>query len=530
MLPEIEIAYDSFKLETETDAPKVPTTWTLSEADRKKQPNYNILFGAETNYYENNPYWKIVKGTETAMNLNATDEEGKGILKLSATGTLIKCKNANIITPNSEVHYSFSFDAMYGAADILGGKIDVYFMYAYNPPFETITSTHTQTVVGDNTYTYETIEGDIIIPPELERSEVFDEVTGTYVFAHEQFELTKGWQRYAMFTNHVRKLNDDILHDDPYVYDFYILIAHPGSAQGMARRSEVYIKCCKLERGLFPTPYEINLDEYKGCTYDLIPYFETVEVRTNKAMNLTQFDVTTKTFESKRTYDDPTTGDSVTVNLADSNIYTITEEPDDEDIMDWYTFYDNYTNIVDDNTIAYISTGVSPNNVAAPVIIHHTLKNYNDHIVDDDSYKFYITCTTQYATIFYYREYKILYRTDENTLIPDYEKVTLNNGTLYIEGKEETLVRSATVYAIAKRDLYNNSPLVSYTYTAVTPYIKNINGLYTAYIMNNSMSMGQTSAINIKDNPVIFGNNDNDNLVGNIVNTFIFTFNTAKEI
>jgi hypothetical protein len=59
MLPEIEIEYNSFKLETETDAPKVPTTWTLSEADKKKQPNYNILFGAETNYYENNPYWSI---------------------------------------------------------------------------------------------------------------------------------------------------------------------------------------------------------------------------------------------------------------------------------------------------------------------------------------------------------------------------------------------------------------------------------------------------------------------------------------
>ena len=124
MLPEIEIEYNSFKLETETDAPKVPTTWTLSEADKKKQPNYNILFGAETNYYENNPYWSILSGPRNSMNIDGTDEEGKGVLKLSATSAVIKCKNANIITPNSEVYYTFSFDAMYNAADIKDGKID----------------------------------------------------------------------------------------------------------------------------------------------------------------------------------------------------------------------------------------------------------------------------------------------------------------------------------------------------------------------------------------------------------------------
>jgi len=149
MLPEIEIEYNSFKLETETDAPKVPTTWTLSEADKKKQPNYNILFGAETNYYENNPYWSILSGPRNSMNIDGTDEEGKGVLKLSATSAVIKCKNANIITPNSEVYYTFSFDAMYNAADIAGGKIDVYFIYAYNPPFESVASTRTQTTIDD---------------------------------------------------------------------------------------------------------------------------------------------------------------------------------------------------------------------------------------------------------------------------------------------------------------------------------------------------------------------------------------------
>jgi hypothetical protein len=126
----------------------------------------------------------------------------------------------------------------------------------------------------------------------LDREDIFDEVSGTYVFAHEQFELTKGYQRYAMITSHARKINTEVLYDAPYVYNFYILIRHPGSAQGMARRSEVYIKRCKLERGLFPTPYEINLDEYKGCTYDLVPYFETVEVRTNTPQSLEPWDVT----------------------------------------------------------------------------------------------------------------------------------------------------------------------------------------------------------------------------------------------
>ena len=72
---------------------------------------------------------------------------------------------------------------------------------------------------------------------------------------------------------------------------------------------------------------EINLDEYKGCTYDLVPYFETVEVRTNTPQSLEPWDVTQsyEEFKSVRTYDDPNTGDSITVNLADSNIYTINE-------------------------------------------------------------------------------------------------------------------------------------------------------------------------------------------------------------
>jgi hypothetical protein len=198
--------------------------------------------------------------------------------------------------------------------------------------------------------------------------------------------------------------------------------------------------------------------------------------------------------------------------------------------MDWYTFYDNYSNIVDDTIIAYITTGVSPDDVDAPVITHHTLENYQRGLTPDYSYKFYITCTTQFTTIFYYREYKILYKTDESTLITDYEKVTLNNGTIYRDNNQETLTRSATIYAIAKRDLYNNSPLVTYTYTAETAYIKNISGIYTSYINNNSLSMGQTEVVNINNNPIIFGTEDNSKLSGNIVNTFMFTFNTSKEI
>ena len=66
MLPEIEIQYNSFKLETEMDAPKAPSTWTLSEDDKKRNPNANILFGAETGYYENQFYW-IVPGITDSM-------------------------------------------------------------------------------------------------------------------------------------------------------------------------------------------------------------------------------------------------------------------------------------------------------------------------------------------------------------------------------------------------------------------------------------------------------------------------------
>ena len=525
MLPEIEIEYNSFKLETEADAPKVPTTWTLSEADKKKQPNYNILFGAETNYYENNPYWSILSGPKNSMNIDGTDEEGKGVLKLSATSAVIKCKNANIITPNSEVYYTFSFDAMYNAADIAGGKIDVYFIYAYNPPFESVGSTYTQTTIDDQQYTYETPDGDIVIPPSLDKADVFDDVTGTYVFAHEQFELTKSYQRFAMSTNHVRKIKQEVLFDAPYVYNFYIVIQHPGSAQGLARRSEVYIKRCKLERGLFPTPYEINLDEYKGCTYDLIPYFETVEVRTNKPMNVDAFDVTKdyEEFKSLRTYDDETTGETVSVNLADSNIYALEEIQDDENIMAWYTFFDDYSGVIDDNTIAYITTGIAPSNVATPTIIHDI----------DNTFKIDITCATDYATIFYLKILKILYKTDESELITDYDVVTIKNGTIFRHGGTtptiEILTNSATIYAVAKRDLYNNSELATYVYNAKSTYIKNLSGIYTSYIDNNSLSMGKISTISLKNNIVIFGPTDAEKIKNKDINTFIFTFDTNKE-
>ena len=459
------------------------------------------------------------------MNIDGTDEEGKGVLKLSATSAVIKCKNANIITPNSEVYYTFSFDAMYNAADITGGKIDVYFIYAYNPPFESVASTRTQTTIDDQQYTYETTDGDIVIPPSLDKADVFDDVTGTYVFAHEQFELTKVYQRFAMSTNHVRKINQEVLFDAPYVYNFYILIQHPGSAQGMARRSEVYIKRCKLERGLFPTPYEINLDEYKGCTYDLIPYFETVEVRTNKPMNVDAFDVTKDydEFKSLRTYDDETTGETVSVNLADSNIYTLEEIQDDENIMAWYTFFDEYSGVIDDNTIAYITTGISPSNVATPKIIHDI----------DNTFKIDITCATDYATIFYLKILKILYKTDESELITDYEVVTIKNGTIFRRGGTtptiEILTNSATIYAVAKRDLYNNSELATYVYNAKSTYIKNLSGIYTSYIDNNSLSMGKISTISLKNNIVIFGPTDAEKIKDKDINTFIFTFDTNKE-
>jgi hypothetical protein len=101
MLPEVEIAYDSFKLETELDAPKIPTAWTSSEADKKRPTNYNILFGAETNYYENSPYWKLLNGPQNAMILSSTDEDGRGVLTLRATNLDLNCKNLNVITPNA---------------------------------------------------------------------------------------------------------------------------------------------------------------------------------------------------------------------------------------------------------------------------------------------------------------------------------------------------------------------------------------------------------------------------------------------
>jgi hypothetical protein len=229
MLPEVEIAYDSFKLETEADAPKVPTAWTASEADKKRPTNYNILFGAETNYYENAEYWKLLTGPKNAMILSNTDEDGRGILTLRATNVELKCKNLNTITPNTQNYYTFSFDAMYNGAELKGGKLDVYFMLQYNPPFEDISSIYTATTVDGEEYTYN-YDGDNLVPPKLEKKDVFDNITGTYVYAHEQFELTKDYQRYTMFTPHARAISSDILIEAPYVYNFYILIVHPGSA------------------------------------------------------------------------------------------------------------------------------------------------------------------------------------------------------------------------------------------------------------------------------------------------------------
>jgi hypothetical protein len=147
-------------------------------------------------------------------------------------------------------------------------------------------------------------------PPVLEKSDIFDAVSGTYVYAHESFTLTQGYKRYSMFTPNAREIKSEVLFDAPYVYNFYILIVHPGSKSGISRKSNVFIKKPKLEKGLIPTAYEINLDEYKGCTYELIPYFETVEVRTEKPGDYQKFDVTTEEFESVRTIEDEETGDT----------------------------------------------------------------------------------------------------------------------------------------------------------------------------------------------------------------------------
>jgi hypothetical protein len=118
---------------------------------------------------------------------------------------------------------------MYNGAELKGGKLDVYFMLQYNPPFEGISSVYTSSTINGEQYTYN-YDGDIVVPPSLEKSQVFDDITGTYVYAHEQFELTKDYQRYTMFSPHAREIISDILLEAPYVYNFYILIVHPGSA------------------------------------------------------------------------------------------------------------------------------------------------------------------------------------------------------------------------------------------------------------------------------------------------------------
>ena len=528
MLPEVEIAYDSFKLETEADAPKVPTAWTASEVDKKRPTNYNILFGAETNYYENAEYWKLLAGPKNAMILSNTDEDGRGILTLRATNVELKCKNLNTITPNAENYYTFSFDAMYNGAQLKGGKIDVYFMLQYNPPFDDISSIYTATTIDGEEYTYN-YDGDNLVPPTLEKNQVFDNITGTYVYAHEQFELTKDYQRYTLFTPHAREISSDILLEAPYVYNFYILIVHPGSAQGIARRSEVFIKKCKLEKGLYPTPYEINLDEYKGCAYDLIPYFETVEVRTDKqTMEFKPFDVATETFESVRSYEDEETGELITENLSTSNLYTIEEISESENILDWYTIFNEYTNIVDDSIVAYLSTGIPPTQVP-DLIITHDANRENEPYKVNRTYRLTITVSENipYVNIFYYIQKKTLYLLERPDT--DYEKLVLNNGLLFTEtAQKQPLMVPATVYAIGTRDLWSNSEVATYEYIPKNT-IYNIYGEYTSYIDNNSLSMGwdNTKSVDLSGNTILFSTEDNNKLVGHSINTFIFTFDTT---
>jgi hypothetical protein len=217
----------------------------------------------------------------------------------------------------------------------------------------------------------------------------------------------------------------------------------------------------------------------------------------------------------------------ITENLNESNLYTIEESNESENILAWYTLYNDYTNIIDDNIIAYISTGISPQYIPYLVITHDCNKE-NDYKVNR-TYRIdiYVSDGTPYVNIFYYIQKKILYLLERP--YTDYEKLVLNNGTLFTDlARKQPLMVPATVYAIGTRDLWNNSPVATYEYIP-TNTIYNIYGTYTSYIDNNSLSMGWDSkkSIDLSYTTVLFSTEDNNKMVGHTVNTFIFTFDTT---
>jgi hypothetical protein len=76
-----------------------------------------------------------------------------------------------------------------------------------------------------------------------------------------------------------------------------------------------------------------------------------------------------------------------------------------------------------------------------------------------------LSTTTPYAKIYFYIHYKILYLMDSTNTAEDFEQITLSNGTLWTDlSAKQPLTTSATVYAIATRDMYNNSELATYVY------------------------------------------------------------------
>ena len=411
-------------------------------------------------------------------------------------------------------------------------KMDVYFIFSYNPPFDDVESAYTATTVDDNEYSYEYEPGYTVVPPVLGRNQIFDAVSGTYVYAHEQFELTKGFRRYTMFTNNARVIDPEILDEAPYVYEFYIKIVHPGAGRGT---TNVYIKKPKLEKGLIPTPYQINLDEYKGCTYDLVPYFETIEVRTEKEPKLehTPFDVN-YVFNSSIAEINQSTGEIETKNLNECNIFQINEGAEDDNIMDIFSYYARYTNITDTTTIAYISSGLLANTVETPVITHNIPDGYTAS--STYSYRVTITTATEFARIYYYIDYKILYLTDANAGIVDYEQIVLNNGTIWPPESSKMLTRPATVYAIGVRDLYNNSQVASYTFEQHSQIFNNEMdfGEYESYTDDNSLIMGNFLTNNNRPSVQTLKSGTKllwtDDFTGKIVNTFIFTFDSTNVI
>lgn len=534
MLGDIDVYYHSFKLETEYDAPRYATTWTPSDNDRMRPTNYNILFGSETGYYENEMYWKIESNNYTQANFaTIVDENDKGVLKIISTTYIdTSVRNKNIITPNQTTYYTLTFEAKYESSitddpSAYDGEFDVYLMYDFQPPFDAVDDNQSSTTVKDeygneNQWNYiinNTNYGSV----QVDRDVAFDAVTGTYVLAHQRYKLMKDvYNRFVLFTPHQREISNQFYPNFSFVYNFYIVVYNPGSTDG--RTVTVYLKNLKLEKGLFPTAYDVNLDEFKGVSYDLIPYFETVEVRTDKAMDLTEFDVTIphQELDSVVTVEDQD-GNKTNYNLSEFDIYTIDEDHDDDNVMTWFNLYREYTEILDDNVIAYISSGVAPNTVEDPVLTYITNLS--------------IDCSTPYARLYYYVEYLIYYQQFEGTgELEDMEAIIINNGRLYNSSSRPILPRECNVYAIGTRDLYNNSNIVTLELRIEKnlPPIQNIIGKYTGYLYENSLHIDYDQPTTTQNNLTnaamftgsfhyILPDSQQQLLQGNTINTISFT-------